>query len=1172
MKATKVLGTGIRNEKCRNEEQEFFTPQPHQENIKNYFLNSPYRGLLLYHSLGSGKCHAINTPIILSDGKIKMVQDINVGELLMGDDSTPRTVTSLARGEDEMYEIIPNNGESYTVNQEHILCLKAVNYPIINRTNTSYNVRYIKNNKFMLRKFFYEKNNEQQKKIEAEQFFNISKNNIIEISVVDYLKLSEIKKSFLKTYRVPVEFREQKVDIEAYNLITQNSEFIPDNYKYNSKENRLNLLASLIDRFGIFQNNYFEISILMGKENLINDIIYLSRSLGFASDRKDTCVIIRGKGIEKIPSKKYTVIESETEDVLVSSIKVKHIGRDNYYGFTLDGNCRYLLGDFTVTHNTCTSILIADEMLKKKMIKHVYVCTPGSLRKNFIGEYCNLCGEQNLLNKNFTFITYNTNIFKSLKKLDFNDSLVIIDEAHNLINGAKNITKNPYTLYNQILNSNARILILTATVIFNNVYEWNLIGNLLKDNTFPNIIKSGELNVNLFEKNKKEIFSKENLKGIISYFPGFMNEYPDVIYNEPIKVPMNVNQSLEWTKISEDEELRRIIGPPKPFEYRQNYVKANKKHTSWIMAQKYIVSRVLSNIHYLSFMIRKSLDKSQIDDVQYLLKNFFKTEEKIKQITELEGKKAITIEELIINELHLLADTYEDILKLNKTNSDIGSYIENKLIINKLINKSELIKENIDVEKIIDDEIYRMKKANTIEDMGDEDEIREEFVEEEEDKNYEDEEDIKEKKNYIDNENVEENEEDVEDYVKDKENDEEDDKDYMKEGIEDDEEDDEDDEDDEDYMKEGIEDDEEDDDEDDEDDEDEEDNYVKEDIEEDEDVIKQNVNDFQLNKDAINMCLICMELLSSGSLVYKLPCGDLFHYNCLKIFVKTNPEIENKCPICNIVFKNKIKKRDAIPNNYISVPDTFENEGGWISKEIFKDKLLMVISPKILTVILNILKNYDSKHVIFSYFVEKGGLKLIHNILKMCNINSVIYSGDLSPEKRDLILKKYNNKNNLYGNKIKVFLSTEAGFEGITLKEVGHVHFLETNTTPNKTIQAIGRAVRFQSHKRLPPIKRVVNVWKYFSTPILSQLVDNPRKIKKLTTLNESLNTFDEYYDYYVKGGYVDYLNENFGKNWTDAQGTDEILNNMSISKVEKFNEFYTILRENSIEAQGLIK
>ena len=88
----------------------------------------------------------------------------------------------------------------------------------------------------------------------------------------------------------------------------------------------------------------------------------------------------------------------------------------------------------------------------------------------------------------------------------------------------------------------------------------------------------------------------------------------------------------------------------------------------------------------------------------------------------------------------------------------------------------------------------------------------------------------------------------------------------------------------------------------------------------------------------------------------------------------------------------------------------------------------------------------------------------------------------------------------------------------------------------------------------------------------MSQLVDNPRKIKKLTTLNESLNTFDEYYDYYVKGGYVDYLNENFGKNWTDAQGTDEILNNMSISKVEKFNEFYTILRENSIEAQGLIK
>ena len=40
------------------------------------------------------------------------------------------------------------------------------------------------------------------------------------------------------------------------------------------------------------------------------------------------------------------------KDVLVTGFKINPIGKGNYYGFTLDNNHRYLLGDFTVTHNT----------------------------------------------------------------------------------------------------------------------------------------------------------------------------------------------------------------------------------------------------------------------------------------------------------------------------------------------------------------------------------------------------------------------------------------------------------------------------------------------------------------------------------------------------------------------------------------------------------------------------------------------------------------------------------------------------------------------------------------------------------------------------------------------------------------------------------------------------
>jgi len=98
---------------------------PTQNFISQYFSpQAPVKGMLLYQSVGTGKCHAKDTPIIMYDGSIRAVQDIVVGDILMGDDSTPRKVLSLATGEDTMYTIVPTKGDKYTVNSEHILCLK----------------------------------------------------------------------------------------------------------------------------------------------------------------------------------------------------------------------------------------------------------------------------------------------------------------------------------------------------------------------------------------------------------------------------------------------------------------------------------------------------------------------------------------------------------------------------------------------------------------------------------------------------------------------------------------------------------------------------------------------------------------------------------------------------------------------------------------------------------------------------------------------------------------------------------------------------------------------------------------------------------------------------------------------------------------------------------------
>ena len=43
---------------------------------------------------GTSKCLGKDTPVLMYDGTIKMVQDIKVGEKIMGDDSKPRNILS----------------------------------------------------------------------------------------------------------------------------------------------------------------------------------------------------------------------------------------------------------------------------------------------------------------------------------------------------------------------------------------------------------------------------------------------------------------------------------------------------------------------------------------------------------------------------------------------------------------------------------------------------------------------------------------------------------------------------------------------------------------------------------------------------------------------------------------------------------------------------------------------------------------------------------------------------------------------------------------------------------------------------------------------------------------------------------------------------------------------
>lgn len=100
-------------------------------------LDGKPKDSMIFIITGSG-CHAKDSLIRMFDGKIKKIQDIQVGDLVMGDDNTPREVLELYRGKDQMVKITPTKEKSFIVNINHVLSLKFTNLITIIKRNDSY--------------------------------------------------------------------------------------------------------------------------------------------------------------------------------------------------------------------------------------------------------------------------------------------------------------------------------------------------------------------------------------------------------------------------------------------------------------------------------------------------------------------------------------------------------------------------------------------------------------------------------------------------------------------------------------------------------------------------------------------------------------------------------------------------------------------------------------------------------------------------------------------------------------------------------------------------------------------------------------------------------------------------------------------------------------------------
>lgn len=297
--------------------------------------------LTMIFSRQSGKCLARGTPVMLSDGRLRAVEDIEPGDLLMGGESFPRRVLALARGREPMVRVAARDEGfgDYTVNRSHILTLYS---------------------------------------LKTQQLEDISVEELLEGGHQRVARYRGVRKEIRLPHRaVPHEpygvgtgiaFGYVGDEVQDYLSAAgvRRDPHIPDIYLRNSATVRMLVLAGILDHStanyvkGATEKRVLELR--LDSTRLAEDVVWLCNSLGLravpqealAGDMTYWSITISGP-IWIIPTRAKTLPRHRfplEENPLHYRIALEELEEDDYFGFSLDGDGRFLLGDLTITHNT----------------------------------------------------------------------------------------------------------------------------------------------------------------------------------------------------------------------------------------------------------------------------------------------------------------------------------------------------------------------------------------------------------------------------------------------------------------------------------------------------------------------------------------------------------------------------------------------------------------------------------------------------------------------------------------------------------------------------------------------------------------------------------------------------------------------------------------------------
>jgi len=389
----------------------------YQERACNW-LKTKRRGIVQIPA-GGGKCLGKGTPVLKFSGEICAVENIRVGDELMGPDSTPRRVTSITRGTEPLYRVDPVKGDSYVVNESHILSLKvsglhpgekisgcgqrASNGEVMNicvrdllrankhqrmrlkgwRTGVEFRERRLNKDvpPYLLGMWLGDGNSNGCG-------FSTMDEEIVTVLAWHALQSGLILRKSINLGKCPMYFltigsKKGKAKSNIFRdglakIGVLNNKHIPHAYLTSSMSDRLDLLAGIMDTDGCKAKTGFDY--ISKLECLADGVCFLARSLGLAAYKtrcNKSCSYNGTKFVGeyfrvyisgdcsivpcRIPRKR-TGPRNQKKSVLVTGIKITPIGVGEYFGFELSGPDRlFLLGDFTVTHNT----IVASEACRR---------------------------------------------------------------------------------------------------------------------------------------------------------------------------------------------------------------------------------------------------------------------------------------------------------------------------------------------------------------------------------------------------------------------------------------------------------------------------------------------------------------------------------------------------------------------------------------------------------------------------------------------------------------------------------------------------------------------------------------------------------------------------------------------------------------------------------------